>query len=188
MPVVRPTPTDKLSLAITTIEVDVRGFAEQLTPPQWLWRPEDGEWSMAQCLDHVNKAGFAALPGIDAALAKLRVENRRAPKKPPHEIVYGAIDAKFIEIMSPNPPVKVPVPKQFAPPDEPAVERETLPQFFKLQERLQKCLDDSEGMDVLGIKVGSPIAPLLKFSLAAWLDALVGHERYHWLQAKAVRA
>jgi hypothetical protein len=184
----RPTPTDKLILAITTIEVEVRGFSESLTPSQWLWRPESGEWSMAQCLDHLNKAGFAVLPGIDAAIAKLKVEGRRAPKKAPHQIAYGAFDRKFVEIMSPNPPFKSPVPKKLLPSDTPALERETLPQFFKLQERLQKCLDDSEGYDTLGISVPSPVAPLIKFSLAAWLEGMIGHERYHWLQAKAVRA
>ncbi|HEX5323027.1 MAG TPA: DinB family protein [Capsulimonadaceae bacterium] len=190
-------PTDKLSLAITTVEMEVRSFAENLTPAQWLWRPETGEWSMAQCLDHLVKVGFAALPGMEAAITKIKIEGRRAPGqlrpsspgyKPPHLIVYNPFDHKFVEMMSPNPPMKVPVPKRFLPSQMPAIERETLPQFFKLQERLQTCLDNSEGLDTLGVKVGSPVMPALKFSLAAFLEGTIQHQRYHWLQAKAVRA
>lgn len=188
MSVLRPMPADKLVLEITTLEQDVRSVTDTLTPAQMRWGPSTGEWSIGQCLDHLNRAGNALLPGIDAAIAQLKVEGRRAPKKPAHLIVYGTLDQWFVRLMSPNPPFTLPVPKKFTPAEGLASADDLLSQFFALQRALQKCVENAEGWDTLGIKIGTPALPALKFSLAACMEGTVMHQRYHWLQAKAVRA
>lgn len=187
MSVLRPMPADKLILEITTLQQDVHILADALTPAQWRWTPSTGKWSIGQCLDHLNKVGYAVLPGAEAAITKLKVEGRRAPKKPAHLICYNMLDEWFVRLMSPNPPFSMPVPKNFEPAKEidPA---NLLAQFFALQDAIEKLVEEADGWDTLGITVGSPALPALKFSLAAYLEGTIMHQRYHWLQAKAVRA
>jgi hypothetical protein len=181
-------PTDKLVLEITTLEQDVRSATEGLSPAQWRWGPSTGEWSIAQCLDHLNKVGNAMLPEINAAITKLKVEGRQAPKKPSHLIAYNMLDQWFVRLMSPNPPFTVPVPKAFLPEGSPNPGDKLLDCFFALQGALEKCLEDADGWDALGIRVSAPALPALKLSLAACLEGTIMHQRYHWLHAKAVRA
>lgn len=45
------------------------GLARELTPEQLNWRPHPGQWSIGQCLEHLDIANEAYLPPISKALA-----------------------------------------------------------------------------------------------------------------------
>lgn len=170
--------------AFAEIQREAEAMAGTLTPAQWNWSPAPDKWSLAQILDHLNKTGHLVLPRFETALESLRAQNLLSDGP----FRYRLIDRWFLRILSPNPPLKVPVPAIFAPNADPAALTDALPTFLALQERLLRFVAAANGFDLGRVKVPSPVSPLVRLSLGAFLEGTAGHEQYHWLQAQALRA
>ncbi|HZP83709.1 MAG TPA: DinB family protein [Chthonomonadaceae bacterium] len=170
--------------AFAEIRREAEALAGGLTPAQWNWSPAPDQWSLAQILDHLNKTGHQVLPRFETALESLRAQNLRsdAPFR------YSLVDRWFLRILRPNPPMKVPVPAIFVPNADPAALTDTLPTFLALQDKLLQFVEAANGFDLGRVKVPSPVSPLVRLSLGAYLEGTAGHEQYHWLQARALRA
>lgn len=170
--------------AFAEIQREAEAMAGTLTPTQWNWSPAPDKWSLAQILDHLNKTGYLVLPRFETALESLRAQNLRSDGA----FRYGLIDRWFLRILSPNPPLKVPVPAIFVPNADPAALTDAPPTFLALQDKLQQFVAAANGFDLGRVKVPSPVSPLVRLSLGAYLEGTAGHEQYHWLQAQALRA
>jgi hypothetical protein len=60
--------------------------------------------------------------------------------------------------------------------------------FLSLQELFKECIQRANGYDLAAVRVVSPASSAMKLRLGAWLEALVAHERYHWLQVRELLA
>jgi hypothetical protein len=80
----------------------------------------------------------------------------------------------------------MPAPKRFTPVHGQPVTA-ILPTFLHLQRQLVIQADRAEGLDLARVKVKSPIAPVLRLSLAATFAQIAAHERRHIAQARRVR-
>ena len=59
-------------LQIEQIKTRCDALVAGLSNEAFIWRPEQGRWSISECLDHLNVTAELYLPVIDGALAKSR--------------------------------------------------------------------------------------------------------------------
>ena len=146
------------------------------------WRPEQGRWSICECLDHLNITAELYLPLIDRALAKSRSQGLLGDVPARRGLIGGWI-VRFSE-----PPAKrrVKAPKVFLPKAEQPVDS-VVPKFIKLQGRLVERLRQTNGVDLWRTKLRSPAIPLLKLSLGETFALMTAHERRHLWQAEQVK-
>lgn len=172
--------------ALKAIADDARRLTEGLSDEALHWTPPgtNDPWSIARCLDHLNKTGYLLLPKMEEAIRQGKARGFQETVGGPVR-GFNIFERYFIGLMQPGAKTKVPVPPVFAPDPRPA--SDTLPRFLTLQERLGECIIAADGLDLARIKVTSAANRLLRMSLGAWLEATVAHERYHLLQARAVR-
>ena len=155
---------------------------EGLSAGQLNWRPAEGSWSIAECIDHLNTANQQYATSLEAAIAKGK------PFRPGSKLPkLGWLERWFLNQV--EPPVKrktkaptkfLPAPKQFQP-DE-LVER-----WRATHQRLAVLAEQAEGLDLARTKVTSPVSSLIKLSLLCVLQILPAHDRRHLWQASDVR-
>ncbi len=160
-----------------------RGLVEGLSDAQLNWRPAPGAWSIAECLDHLRATADEILSELDPAMERARARGRTG--SPPFR--YGWLGSWFVRSIGPRTERsrKLPAPRIYRPVSEHAGDR-VLPAFLELQERLVGHLERTNGLD-LGIRVRSPVTPLLRIAMGQWFEAIAGHQVRHLQQARAVR-
>lgn len=153
-----------------------------LTDDQFNWHPAKDRWSVAQCLDHLNRANGKILGKLEEGVL---IANSRGPA-PAGPWRPGFLERFFIRIVGANAPWKSPVPPDFVP-GEHASRDEVLPLFTQHHERYVACLDEVDRAGLMRLKVPSAVTPLIKVSLGTWFAATVEHDSYHLGQAEQVR-
>src|SRR2546423_13557519 len=63
---------------LETIKAEGQALAGGLTEAQFNWRPGEGRWSIAECLQHLNVAVSRTLPAFDRAIAEGRAQGKQA--------------------------------------------------------------------------------------------------------------
>jgi hypothetical protein len=165
------------------VVADARDLTAELSDSQFEWRPAPGQWSIAECLDHLTQTGRVALRHIRETLADAR--RRGLYSRGPFR--YGLLGQMIVRSMGPRPRMKFKAPAAFRPQPERAraeVERD----FFALQDELLGCIRESNGLNLRRAKVTSPVTRLLRLSLGQEFALLIAHEQRHLWQARRVRA
>jgi len=144
-------------------------------------RPAPETWSMVQCIDHLNTAGWLLLRSMRAEIQQAHAEGPYG--EPPFE--YGVVSRWFARVLEPSSGWTFDAPSLFEP-DAPNTlyPNEVIDEFLGLQDQLTDCVEDSEGLDLRRIRLGSPAIPLLRISLGAWFEATLAHEHRHLEQAQ----
>lgn len=187
-----PSPTTASSSQIERYAQDfraIRNEAQSLAegvPDEVLLRPpEPGRWSAAQCLDHLNTAGWLLLARMERQIndAKEHGPFGEGPFR------YGFVSRTMIWLMQPTSNVPIPAPTSYKP-DAPSTlqAHAVVTEFLQLQDDLVDCVQRSKGLDLRRVRVPSPAAPILTISLGAWYEATIAHERRHLAQAEAAVA
>lgn len=173
----------RLSDIVAGVKSDASSKLSGLSETQWNWKPDKKKWSITQIVDHLNIVAVLAMPRFQTAVEELRTKQLRSdgPFK------YGLIEGMYIRMVSPNPPFKVPVPGVFLPSTAKS-SASILAEFLSVQDSLLALFASANGYDLKAVKVTSPASSLVKFSLGAWLEGIVGHEQYHWLQIVEILA
>jgi hypothetical protein len=168
---------------LEAVNVDARDLTSELTDAQFNWRPAPGQWSIAECLDHLTRTGRVAVGHIRETLEDAR--RRKLYSRGPFR--YGMLGQMIVRSMGPRPRMKLKAPAVFKPrPDLPRAEVER--DFFALQDELLGCIRESNGINLKRAKVTSPVTKLLRLSLGQEFALLIAHEQRHLWQARQVRA
>jgi hypothetical protein len=165
-----------------SIADQVRALTAGLTEAQFNWRPGTQEWSIEECLGHLTMVGQTEIKLLDSAIqnAKARGILGKGPFR------YGFLDRTILRQTEPPVRRKFSAPRRFqALHGQPLTA--ILPTFLHLQSQFIRVVDQSEGLDLARVKVGTPISRLLKLSLGAMLAQQAAHERRHLEQARRVR-
>lgn len=171
-----------LSDQLEAIRRDAQALVEGLRSDQLAWRPAPGRWSIAECLEHLNRTAETMMPGIDAAIAEARAHGltRRAPYRP------GIIERFVLKGTEPPPKAKMKAVKTLAPATDfdpmAAVAR-----FFDFQDELGRRIAACNDVDLARVKVPSPVASWLRYRLGFAFHFFLAHERRHLWQARQVR-
>jgi len=157
----------------------VHDIAAPLTPELWGARPAANEWSVAECVIHLNLTSRAYVPLIDAALRDGRARKVHGAGPFRHDVV-GAILYWITE-----PPVRfrLKTTTPFVPLGVEPKDR-VLADFDMLQGQLVECVRQADGLDVGRLRVTSPFASRVRYSLYSCFRMIAAHQRQHLAQAE----
>lgn len=164
-------------------------LAAGLTPDQLWWRPIPDRWSIGECLDHLVLTGEAYLEALDEAIEEGRRRGLLADG--PHRRSFlGRWLTRFLD---PPPGFRIPAPMRIRPrlPETDGsgtlADGDPLSAFLALRPHLADRLQAAEGLDLGGIRMGSPFVPFMRFDLGSAFRIVAAHERRHLWQARRVR-
>ena len=164
------------------VREEVEQLLNGLSVAQWTWPPSPKSWPIARCINHINTVNGLVLPRVEAAIRQGQEQGLRSAGP----FRYPLFDRLFVYGLEPRAPVKSQSPGIYRPEEEPEYES-TRRQFAEYQARLIACVRAADGLDLVKIKIPSPVSDRLRFSLGTWLDAMLAHEQNHLQQAQRVR-
>ncbi len=173
--------TTAISSQIRQAQATVREIARELTPAQMRWRPDEGSWSVGECISHLTVTVNQYLPMLDASIEK----GIASGKKSKGPFRYGWFSRYMVKSMEPPPSRQLRAPKAFLPPveiDAARVAREFLAAHDQLLDRIERAA----GLDLARIKVTSPVTRWIRLSLGKGFELMATHARRHLWQAERV--
>lgn len=171
---------DLLLEASAKIIAETTQLVSSLGDEQLLRPPIEGGWSVAQCFHHLVVSNAEYYPRIEAAISEARSRGRLATR--PYEPSW--VGRWFIKAVSPATTSKFKAPAIFRPSESPSP---TAPAEFLAQQRtLEELIVQSDGLDLIGTSITSPVTRVLRFSLGEAFEILIRHEERHLSQAKRV--
>ena len=168
-------------LQLTSITQDLPGVARGLSSEQFNWRPSPGQWSIGQCVEHLNITTERYLPVLRSAIAEARASGKLSH----WPLALGLLERAFLRMLEPPVRMRAKAPKAFVA-TEALSPAETLSRWDRLNVELGECLRLAEGLDHRRVRVRSQFGPM-SFSLAATFLILLAHDRRHIWQARQVR-
>lgn len=156
--------------------------ADGLTPAQFNWKPSESEWSVGECLEHLNVIARSYVPAFE------RAASADAPRGT-GPFTYGLLARLFIRSVRPGSRA-LPTAPAMDPSDKGAVSSldpaRVLSEFDAMTERYVGVCGQLEGVDYSAVKVRSPFLALLRLPLGAMVDAMGLHALRHIQQAERV--
>ncbi len=163
-------------------EWDALELVNGLNESQFNWSSSPHNWSIAECLVHLNMVGERCVSLIETALAGARPQNR--PGYAP--LVSSRLGRWILAHTEPPAKHKYSAPRAFTPaPGQPIAA--VLPAFRHLQEQLGRQLHQASGLDLARIKVPAPEMRFLRFNIQVTFAWIAAHQRRHLWQAWQVR-
>ena len=150
-----------------------------LSDAQLAWQPAANEWSVLQCLDHLNQTHRYYQAKIGRALTDPVPVTGDDSYRPSG---WGGVYMAFAL----NPRFSFPVPDAIAPGALAGLTRETLTRYLAAQDDLLRTLDACAGVDLRATRI--PIEKSVRFNLGDCLRILVYHDALHMRQARGVLA
>jgi hypothetical protein len=167
---------------LLSVKQDATGLMSGVSDSQFNWQPEPGRWSMAGCFDHLNKsAAQLFIPKIDAAIANARAQDLKGDGP----FAYSAFERWCVTTNDAPPKMRFKAPTGVRPAASTRLE-DVRAEFLRWQDELGRRLRDADGLDLARAKEKSPI-PFVKWSLGAFIQLMLAHERRHTFQARQVR-
>jgi hypothetical protein len=167
---------------LLSVRQDASGLMSGLSDAQFNWQPAPGRWSIAGCFDHLNKAAAQLfIPKIDAAIATARTQNLRSDGP----FAYSAFERWCVKTNDAPPKMRFKAPSALKPSPRLSLD-DVRSQFLHWQDQLSSKLRAADGLDLVRTREKSPI-PLVKWSLGAFFQLMLAHERRHTFQARQVR-
>lgn len=152
-----------------------------LSEAQGRWRPGPNRWSVAECLAHLAATARQYEPGLTAAAGEVRARGRRAAGAPRP----GFWGRRLAALMEPGAGARIRRTPALAPPGDVSL-ADAARAFDASQAMLRGVVAEVDGMDLRSARMQSPVAPVLRITLATALAMLAAHERRHLAQARRV--
>lgn len=154
--------------------------ALDLSPAQLAWTPQPDRWSLGQIFEHLALSGDPYLPKVGALLAAHPTGGD--PDLPFRNTWLGRLIIKAA-----GPGGNAPVPAVFVPKRNDHDAR-VVAAFVSQQEAILDLIARSYDAPILSLKVASPAAKFLRFTIADVYMLLAGHGRHHLNQVQALLA
>ncbi|HEX8709291.1 MAG TPA: DinB family protein [Pyrinomonadaceae bacterium] len=168
---------------IEAVNREARELVAGLDDAQFNWHPSAGQWSIAECLDHLVVTGRVTAVNIRRTAGEARAKGLLGDGP----FRYGRLGNWLVQTIEPPPRFRTRAPKAYAPgPQRPVAE--VTRDFFALQDELLDLAPEVNGLDLARVKIASPVTRFLKLSLGQWFALLAAHERRHLWQARQITA
>ncbi len=168
----------KLKDEFEVVRSDAARLMTGITTDQFNWHAVQGQWSICECLSHLN-----VVNGLDVdELARAVIAARAAGWSSNGAFRYGVISSYFIRKMEPPVKMKFKAPAVYAPPAAQPPEV-VVKEFSRIHTRLGEILSMADGLDLARIKVSTPISKWIHFSFTQRMRLLAAHDRRHLWQA-----
>lgn len=160
------------------VKAEAQAFAE-LNKEDLATRPGPEQWSVLECIEHLNIADEHYISEFEAKLEKATPSEKEVFKP-------GWIGNYFVKSMKPREDGTIPSPmktlRKFVP--EVNVQFDTLSKFIEDQDTLLQLLEQSKTLDLNKIKITSAIGAIVTFKLGDAFRFLIAHNQRHILQAQ----
>jgi hypothetical protein len=158
-------------------------LAESVPEVAWNRRPDPARWSIAECVEHLNRTAVAYLPLLRDALERARQLPGPAPKR------YRRDPIGWILWRTQGPPVRHRL-KTIAAFVPGANQRPTelLAEFERLQDAQILCVGEADGLRLGQVWIRSPFDPRIRYNVYSCLTILPRHQHRHLWQAEQVWA
>jgi len=170
---------EKLREELRQATARAQRLASSIDEGRWSRRPENGGWSAAECLVHLNLTTEQFLPLIREQLRRGREQGARQVG-PYRKDLIGRLLAWIVE-----PPVRrmrVKTVTAFVP--VAASKEKVLARFGELQSELEAEMTVAEGLDLNRLKITSPFNSRVRYNLFSCFAILTAHQRRHLWQAE----
>lgn len=156
-------------------------IARPLTAELWNARPAVDQWSVAECVVHLNLTSRAFLPLIRDAISKGR-DLKLVGTGPFRRDIIG-----WLVYWITDPPVRfrVKTTAAFVPAEAEPKDR-VLGDFDMLQDQVAGYVREADGLDLGRLRIISPFDSRLKYNLYSCMRIIPAHQRQHLLQAEQV--
>ena len=167
----------------TQIITTLRQDWAQINDEQWQWKAVGNQWSMTECLEHLN---------IYARFYHKEIARITAAAKPQEvELVksnwFGKFSINSVKLGADGLPVKkAKTLKKFQPVVVQAQPQVVYEEFLQHQQTLLKLLDEAKHLNLNKLKVKTPLHALLKLRLGDCFHFVVAHNERHIAQAKKI--
>jgi uncharacterized damage-inducible protein DinB len=176
---------------INQLQADVKQIiaaAEHLQtadPVKLNYCPEEGSWSVAQVLEHLNAYNRHYLPAIEKSMIHISKDTSAW-------FIPGFWGNYFTKMMMPGNVYeiknKMKASKNFIP-DKGANVEAVFKEFFQHQNRLLQLLDVARRRNLNSIRIPISINKLVRLRLGDMFRFLIAHEQRHMIQARnAIKA
>jgi hypothetical protein len=161
---------------------EARILAQGLSRVQFNWRPRIGQWSISDCLGHLNILGTEQLAVVDAGIREARTQGWFAAGP----FRTGFLAARLIHDSEPPVRRRRRADPHFVPDSDQSADV-VVPALLDLQEQLVARVKMANGLDLARIRVRPPGHRVLTLGLLEFFMYLASHERRHVAQAQQVR-
>ncbi len=145
----------------------------------WAARPGPDQWSVAECLIHLNMTSRAFLPLIEDAIRRGRDQGLFGGKRERMDLVGRLL--WWIATLR----VPIKTTEAFVPARNQARDA-VVSEFDALQNQLIGRLGNAAELALTKLRITSPFDPRLKYNLYSCLRLIPAHQRQHLTQAEAV--
>lgn len=184
-------------LAILIQEIDanlshLETITARITREQFNWRPAPNQWSIGQCIGHLNIVNSLDLTPLERAIehGRARGQSGQGP------FTYGFLSRKFIASQEP-PSLEAPLkqkhkaPKVYLPEPD-ADPSATIAEYRRIGAELRRLALSANSLHLARIKTAMPALPaalrwVVRMPLGARLTLITTHDRRHLWQAEQVR-
>ncbi|NNE35958.1 MAG: DinB family protein [Rhodothermales bacterium] len=150
-----------------------------LTSDQLRWRPEQNQWSIAECVSHILLVDGPYVSQIEKQYSVGPVD-----PAPSDAYMTSWAGRLMLNTVDPDTARRVPTVGAFKPVEIPV---DFIADFVEHQERLKKSIKESAARNLNLVRVSSPVSKLIRFRLGECLHFLVIHQIRHLHQARRVR-
>ncbi len=169
-----------LILEAQGITQEVHDKFSSLTPEQLKMKPSPDRWSIAECLDHLLNTVNLYLPRIEKELQEAEAK-QWTERKPFKSGILGGLYAYFLR---PENKSKYKSPNIYLPSQ--SIQDDIVESFIQRHEKLISLMKKAEGLNLVKIKLPSPITKLIRFRLGDCFNILITHDKRHILQASQI--
>ncbi len=161
-----------------------------LSAEQLLRKPAPDKWSVAQCLEHLNRYGLHYLPAMQSLISA--AQGRESRPEPTFRAGWlGDFCVRTVQPMhtgNPRANRKLPAPKAYDPDRTGTTTAEALPVFLRQQQITLELLEAAGRVNLEAVRVPISITPLIRLRLGDCLRFVIGHNQRHVQQAQRVAA
>ena len=158
----------------------IRDTVTGIGPDALTRRPANGGWSIAEVLEHLIVSADSYLEPLRTILQR-KDETRAQADGTWKPSLMGGLLAQSLRN-----PRKLPAPKSYKPGASPRPR--VLDEFLRRQEDVGRFIAETGAMDWRGVRMRSPVMPLLRMNLGDALTILVVHAERHAGQIERVKA
>jgi hypothetical protein len=172
---------DAFRVDFERISTDVTSLVGPLTDAQFYWKPARSEWSIEECVEHLNATARSYLPFIDHGIHDAVSKNYYSGGP----FTYNRLGRLLVYILEPPPRLRSRAPAAFLPGAK-RPRAEVMAGFRAFQVQYVDRLRQASGLHLGKARVRSPIARWLRIPLGSAFAVMVAHQRRHLWQMRRI--
>lgn len=162
---------------------EVTRLAGEYSAEEWSRRPLAEAWSAAECIAHLNLTSAAYEPRVEEALQEARAKGRPSPDRLRLDLLGWLV----YRSIRPTSKMRARTSARFEPVNAGGRDLQVA-EFSEWQEKQIEWIRSADGLPIHRVKMASPFADRVRYSLYSGLVALVTHQLRHIAQAERALA